>query len=40
MGFSPNRMKNEAPMTGSGMETKKAPNLVKTPRAIIHRAEH
>ena len=33
-------MKNEAPMTGSGMETKMAPNFVKIPSTIIKMADH
>ena len=33
-------MKKEAPITGSGMVTKSAPNLVKIPKTIINTAEY
>ena len=36
---SPNRMKNVPAMTGSGMVTNSAPNLVNTPKTIMNPAE-
>ena len=37
--YVPNKIKNEPPITGSGTVTKRAPNLLNTPSAIINIAD-